>query len=348
MQAVDRATGEIIHRNGATPPEQTAIRMGDFCISRTGLTVTGAPTYEDWAAIGETLRFLEGAIQWALGDWLNYGEHRWGEKYAQAVDEKDYDYDYGTLRNLAWVAGSIDLSFRNDNLTFAHHMQVAPLRLPDGTPDKKLQRYYLDVAQKEKLSVAQLRGRIGADRERQRRLDAAQTPLPSGQYRCIVIDPPWDMQKIEREDRPRQGEYLDYPTMTLEDIAALPVRDLAFADGCHLYLWTTHKYLPDALSLVAGWGFHYQCLMTWVKPGGMTPYSWMYNTEHVLFARMGDLPLLKNGMKLSFDAPAIGHSIKPDVFYERVLLASPEPRYEMFARRERDGFIGWGNEADAG
>lgn len=183
--------------------------------------------------------------------------------------------------------------------------------------------------------------------DEQARLAAAQTPLPAGKYRCIVIDPPWQIKKIDRDVRPHQGQFLDYPTMTIDQIRVLPVPDLAHEDGCHLYLWTTQKYLPDALALLVSWDFHYQCLMTWVKPSGFTPYSWMYNTEHVIFARRGNLPLLQNGLKLSIEAPTAGHSVKPDAFFERVLQASPEPRLEMFARQTHEGFKAWGNEARA-
>lgn len=169
-------------------------------------------------------------------------------------------------------------------------------------------------------------------------------PLPTGRYRCIVIDPPWPVVKIERDERPAQGIVLDYPTMSVDEISALPVSEVAETDGCHIYLWTTHKFLPDALAMFPRWGAHYQCLMTWVKPTGMTPYSWMYNTEHVLFGRIGSLKLERMGLKLSFDAPVTRHSQKPDLFYERVSLASPGPRLEMFARQPRAGFDVWGNE----
>jgi N6-adenosine-specific RNA methylase IME4 len=168
-------------------------------------------------------------------------------------------------------------------------------------------------------------------------------PLPDGVFPCIVIDPPWPMRKIERDERPHQGVALDYPVMSLDDIAKLPVGELA-ADDCHLYLWVTHKFLPAGLDLLEAWGFHYQCVMTWRKNTGITPFSWMYDTEHVLFARRGSLPLTQLGLRLSFDAPAAGHSVKPGVFYERVIAASPGPRLEMFARRERGGFTPWGNE----
>lgn len=167
---------------------------------------------------------------------------------------------------------------------------------------------------------------------------------PEGQYRCLVIDPPWPMERVLREGRPLQPRALNYPIMSLEEIAALSIPELGASDGCHLYLWVTQKYLPYGLELVERWGFRYQCLLTWIKPVGVTPFSWMYNTEHVIFARQGDLPLQMQGQKLSFEESSRGHSIKPDIFYERVLVASPEPRLDMFARRDREGFKVWGNE----
>jgi N6-adenosine-specific RNA methylase IME4 len=196
-----------------------------------------------------------------------------------------------------------------------------------------------------------LRGALAAiQKENNRRRDPDPVTDPvqpkPGTYSCIVIDPPWDIKKIEREERPNQGLYLDYPTMSLEEIADekwVPVRTHA-ADDCHLYLWVTHKYLPAGLELMEQWGFRYQCMMTWRKNVGITPFSWMYDTEHVLFGRKGNLPLTQLGLRLSFDAPVQGHSVKPEVFYERVRTASPGPRIDMFARTERDGFEVWGNE----
>jgi len=169
-------------------------------------------------------------------------------------------------------------------------------------------------------------------------------PPPEGKYRCIVIDPPWPMKKIIRDVRPKQEDYLDYPTMTIEEIRALPIPTLADEEGCHIYLWITHKFLPAALSILREWGASYQCILTWVKNVGFTPYSWMYSTEHVLFARIGALPLDRMGLRLDFSADVRGHSVKPDEFYQKVVWASPPPRLNMFARQERDGFEAWGVE----
>lgn len=173
-------------------------------------------------------------------------------------------------------------------------------------------------------------------------------PPPPGKYRCLVVDPPWPMTKLNLDARPNQGPTLDYPVLSLEEIAdesVVPVRTVA-DDDCHLYLWVTHKYLPAGLELMAEWGFHYQCVMTWRKNVGFTPFSWMYDTEHVLFGHRGNLKLTQLGLRLSFDAKVSTHSVKPDEFYERVLAASPGPRVDMFARREREGFTSWGNEVN--
>ena len=78
----------------------------------------------------------------------------------------------------------------------------------------------------------------------------------------------------------------------------------------------------------------------------MTPFSWMYNTEHVLFGRIGSLKLEKLGIKLAFNEKSREHSRKPDVFYDIVKQASPEPRLDMFSRESREGFNLWGNEVN--
>ncbi len=170
-------------------------------------------------------------------------------------------------------------------------------------------------------------------------------PAPvEGKYRAIVIDPPWQIEKILRDERPNQFD-IDYPTMTMDEITDLPIPDLASEDGCHIYLWTTHKHLPDALGLLESWGADYQCVLTWVKNVGMTPFSFMYSTEHCLFAHIGSLPLLKMGKRLDFSAKVREHSRKPDEFYDLVREVSPEPRLDMFGRGKHDGFAVWGNEA---
>ncbi len=167
---------------------------------------------------------------------------------------------------------------------------------------------------------------------------------PEGKYSCIVIDPPWPMKRIERDLYPNMVG-IDYPTMEEDELKAYPLPDFA-DDNCHLYLWTTHRFLPMALRLAEHWGFKYQCLMTWVKNIGMAPYSWTYSTEHVLFCRRGNLPLERIGLRLDFHAKIREHSRKPDEFYDLVRQASPAPRLDLFSREKREGFSQSGNEPE--
>ena len=168
--------------------------------------------------------------------------------------------------------------------------------------------------------------------------------LPPGKYSCIVIDPPWPVKWIDRSVRPNQIA-LDYPTMTEQELKDFDLSALA-SDNCHLYLWTTQKYLPMALMLAEHWGFKYQCQMTWVKNIGFTPFSWMYSTEHILFCTKGNLPLLKLGKRLDFKADVREHSRKPDEFYDLVREVSPGPRIDIFSREQREGFSQYGNEVE--
>ena len=150
------------------------------------------------------------------------------------------------------------------------------------------------------------------------------------QFRTIVIDPPWQMKKIKRRVRPNQQGF-DYPTMTLEEIKTikLPVNP----EGCHVFLWTTHKYLIHAFDVFEAWDVEYQGVFTWCKNVGFTPFSWMYSTEHCLYGHIGCLPLFQEGG--AFYAKVREHSRKPDEFYEFVRQVSPEPRIDIFSREER-------------
>lgn len=170
--------------------------------------------------------------------------------------------------------------------------------------------------------------------------------FPTSQFSTIVVDPPWPIEKIAREVRPNQAA-LDYPTMSLDEISALPVSPLCF-DDCHLYLWTTERFLPSAFGILETWGFRYIFTMVWRKPGGYQPFGLpQYNCEFVLFGRRGSLNFddTKNFFTC-FEAPRREHSRKPDEFYDLVRRVSPGPRLDMFSRERREGFEQHGKETN--
>src|SRR5262249_29162241 len=92
--------------------------------------------------------------------------------------------------------------------------------------------------------------------------------------------------------------------------------------------------------------FTYHCYLAWVKPSGMAPFSWMFNSELALFGYKGPFVAGAPGLKVAFDAPAArgSHSTKPEAFFDRARQFSQGPRREMFAGTRRDGFDAWGDE----
>lgn len=66
-------------------------------------------------------------FHWWIGDWLAYGEHAYGTKYAQAVEVLNHQYSEGSLRNMMWVSNNVALSLRSDKLGWDHHRQVSAL-----------------------------------------------------------------------------------------------------------------------------------------------------------------------------------------------------------------------------
>jgi N6-adenosine-specific RNA methylase IME4 len=171
--------------------------------------------------------------------------------------------------------------------------------------------------------------------------------IPPGKYGCIVIDPPWPMQKIEREVRPNQYGF-DYPTMTEDELLDYAEVDAKAADDCHLFCWTTQKFLPLALRLVSIWGFDYVCAFVWHKPGGFQPVGLpQFNCEFALYGRRGT-PRFADTADFStcFAARRRQHSRKPDAFYDMIRRVTNGPRIDMFSREAHEGFAQHGNEIE--
>jgi N6-adenosine-specific RNA methylase IME4 len=127
--------------------------------------------------------------------------------------------------------------------------------------------------------------------------------------------------------------------MTADEIAALPVAELADSDA-HLYLWTTNGYLRRSFEIVEGWGFRPSTVLTWCKPPRGIGFGGAYTitTEFVLFARRGSLPPLARMDSTWWEWRRDSPSKKPDAFLDIVEQVSPEPRAELFARRARFGW----------
>lgn len=114
----------------------------------------------EWSAVGRRFGEIGRCSQWWLGDWINYGNQRFGERYTRAV--KLTGYDVQSLMNMVYVASRFEIYRRREDLSWSHHSTLAAL-------DVDSQEYWLERASVDKLSVADLRVEL---RGRRRALEA--------------------------------------------------------------------------------------------------------------------------------------------------------------------------------
>lgn len=176
-----------------------------------------------------------------------------------------------------------------------------------------------------------------------------------GGFGTILADPPWQFQNRTGKMAPEHRRLSRYGTMTLDDIMALPVADVA-ADKSHLYLWVPNALLPEGLQVMQAWGFQYKSNIVWHKirkdggPDGRGVGFYFRNTtELVLFGVRGkDVRTLAPGRRQVNILKTMKreHSRKPDEFYSIVEACSWGPRLEMFARGSRKGWSTWGDQSE--
>ena len=140
---------EVVAATGVRPAAPTA-STGPVCWQ-----AGGHLEIEEWAEHGRRLGTIGRGAGWWIGDWLAYGNQRFGERYSRA--SRLTGYDVQTLMNMVYVATCIDVSRRRENLSFSHHAEVAALE-----PDE--QDRWLDHALRERLSVRCLREEIRRER----------------------------------------------------------------------------------------------------------------------------------------------------------------------------------------
>ncbi|QDP46962.1 MAG: putative modification methylase [Prokaryotic dsDNA virus sp.] len=143
-----------------------------------------------------------------------------------------------------------------------------------------------------------------------------------------------------------------YPVMSIDDIANMPVQDLA-DDNCVLFMWVTLPKLNEFMKVINGWGFEYKTTaFVWVKKNKKADSFFMglgrwtrANPEICVLATKGNISRKSNAVRQLQVFPIERHSKKPDEFRDLILeLVGDLPRIELFARQTADGWDSWGNE----
>lgn len=183
----------------------------------------------------------------------------------------------------------------------------------------------------------------------------------NGPYSLIYADFPWRFEPYDRATGLEKAADAHYDTMSLQQMAALPVKEMA-AKNCLLVAWAYDPMLPDLLRLAELYGFRFvTVLFRWFKttngqlrmfdPTPKANFGTGYHTrggaceEAWLFKRGQGLRVLNHSIRKEFFAPVREHSRKPDeVAAWLVDLYGNVPRVEMFARTKRPGWDAVGHE----
>jgi N6-adenosine-specific RNA methylase IME4 len=169
-------------------------------------------------------------------------------------------------------------------------------------------------------------------------------------FGVIYADPPWSFNVYSGKGKQRSADR-QYDTMSLDDIKALPIEQLA-ADDCALMMWAVLPELPSALEVIKAWGFTYKTVgFTWIKENrsgnglfwGMG-YWTRANAEVCLLATRGAPKRQAMDVHQVIMSPVSEHSRKPDEAQARIERLLPGPYLELYGRRAAPGWTVWGNQ----
>ena len=167
---------------------------------------------------------------------------------------------------------------------------------------------------------------------------------PKGKYRVFYADPPWSYGNTQPDYHTEQRDH--YPVMTIKELCALQVKDLALDDAV-LFLWVTSPILEESFEIIKAWGFKYKASFVWDKvKHNMGHYNSVRHELLLICVRGSCQPDVAKLYDSVVSEPRTEHSKKPAVFYEMIETLYPHgKRMELFARASRPGWKAYGHES---
>lgn len=332
IEILDVATGEVLSPADLSPQ-----------FMETSLSLPESMDHTEWLSVGTKLRQMEQSVMWWIGDWLRFGEVKYGQTYKDAAQATGYAV--GTLKIAKHVSETFSEPLvRHNDLTFDHHRLAAPLEANE-------RETVLSKAARENQSTREMKAEIGKLKNRV----GLQPSEETGQVKCLVdaveagakfgtiyADPPW----IYDNQGTRAATGNHYEGLTVEQLCELPVRDLA-SDDAHLHLWTTNAFLFECPKIFDAWGFEFRSSFVWCKPQMGIGNYWRNSHEILLTAIRGNAKRFDDHSIMSWLQCDRGrHSAKPEKVRHFIERASPGPYLEMFARSKAENWKVWGNEVE--
>lgn len=324
---------------------ETGEVVSDLRWDAVALHIPDGTSFDDWQSLGVKLRHMEQSVMWWIGDWLRFGERKYGDTYKQAIEATGYSKS--TLQEAKWVASTFESCERSQDLSWSHHKEAASL--PKQERAEVLTKAATgNLSTRETKALAkQEKNRVGASPNYGNTCttDDLQSLIGRGdKFGAIYADPPWVYDN--QSTRAATGNH--YGGLTVDQLCELPVKELAAQDA-HLHLWTTNAFLFDCARIFDAWGFEFRSTFVWVKPQMGIGNYWRNSHEFLLTGIRGDARRFNDrSLKSWLKCDRSRHSEKPFVVRDYIRRASPGPYLEMFARTPAEGWTCWGNEIERG
>jgi len=192
------------------------------------------------------------------------------------------------------------------------------------------------------------------------------TGLRKAHYRVLYVDVPWQYVTWSGKGKAKSPDN-HYQTMTLDEIMAMPIKELCHPEGCIMHFWVIDSHAEIALKVIKAWGFTYKTVgFYWAKTGKTestfpigTGFWTRANPEHAYECYLGEteqeversfLATWKQPRRIAKDvrrlvlAPRREHSRKPDKIADDIIRLTDGPYLELFGRQSREGWTVWGNQ----
>jgi hypothetical protein len=193
-------------------------------LSKTSWNLPESMTEQDWKLAGKSLTMMDGALNWWLGDWWNFGGHQYGERKALVESEEWEGPAYQTCKDIGMVCAGFERSRRRDLVPFNHHREL--ISLPEPEADK-----LLDWCE----NVLEESGRVPTISTIRDRVKQVKAWLAQG----------WTTEQLERRDRIEQG--LSVVANQSKD------KDGKLLDAA-LIAWADQQGLMEKIDRTSDWG----------------------------------------------------------------------------------------------
>jgi N6-adenosine-specific RNA methylase IME4 len=341
---VEEQLQQLAAAQGLAVNDKGELVLNGFTLSPTALVPDGSPSFEEWDVVGSILRYFHTGMQFWLGDWMNFGEKRYGEKYSQALEASGYELK--TLQTYAWVANKVKPAQRVEAIPYGHYVNGLA-----GLDESDQARWVKKLLDNPEMTRAEFQKELRAEKRKKN----VEQQLPDGYFRVFYVDFPWKY----REDGVVLGEggaeeftkaEKQYPTMSMDEIIdfAERIKSRAMHDAV-MFMWVTSPMLfdnPGPREVIEAAGFEYKACFVWDKqlhnPG-------KYNSvrhEFLLLCTRGSAtpdrltPQIDSVVSLQRG----DHSSKPEEFRKIIERLYDGPYLELFGREQVDGWTVYGND----